>query len=244
MPTGPRGRRRPPSSIRGAPRTRVAPAVRSGTPRGAQRHRRRRIHPACSSRAARSSWGRHAECRGGVLDVKVPAFEQLLGNQRCARIATRIDVVERAGQPPRDVGRVGTHHHHEDELRIPRWAIGQVVGKQETLARARGDDAPAIGDRLHIHRPLVGARREMLAPSKARGRWPSEASVRIRVSSNRPLQRTTRRFVARTAQAATELARMRGTPAPTTGRTDWERRKADEFRSVKRRPTHLHPRMR
>ena len=41
---------------------------------------------------------RHTECRGRVVDVKLRALEQLLGNQGRARIAARIDVVERAGQ--------------------------------------------------------------------------------------------------------------------------------------------------
>ena len=44
---------------------------------------------------------RHTERRGRVVDVKLRALEQLLGNQCCARVAARIDVVERAGQDPR-----------------------------------------------------------------------------------------------------------------------------------------------
>ena len=112
-----------------------------------------------------------------------------LGNQCCARVAARIDVVERAGQnPPRDVGRVGTHHHDEDELRVPRRAIGQVVGKQEALARARGDDAPAISDRLHIHRRVMEVNLTMLAPPIPRGSA-AGASVERRHPYPRPLQR-------------------------------------------------------
>jgi hypothetical protein len=45
----------------------------------------------------------HAERRGRVVDVERRALEQLLGNQCCARVAARIDVVERVGQDPRAV---------------------------------------------------------------------------------------------------------------------------------------------
>ena len=43
---------------------------------------------------------RHTEHRGRVVDVKLRALEQLLGNQCCPRVAARIDLVERAGQDP------------------------------------------------------------------------------------------------------------------------------------------------
>ena len=171
----------------------------------------------------------HAERRGRVVDVELRALEQLLGNQCCARVAARIDVVERAGQEAsRDVGRLGAHHHDEDELRVPRWAIGQVVGKQEALARARGDDAPAISDRLHIHRLVIGANPTMLAPPIPRGfadgdesRAPASVSAPALTVPSRRHHETPRLFLTRRTDArrpTRELA-TRAThlpPAPPT----------------------------
>jgi hypothetical protein len=113
--------------------------------------------------------GRHAEGHGRAIDVELLALEQLLGNQEGARVATRVAGVKGTGQQAlSDVRRVGAHRHDEDQLRIAERAISQVVGEQKALARARGDDATAMGDRLHIHRHAIGAKPTILAPPMAR----------------------------------------------------------------------------
>jgi hypothetical protein len=113
------------------------------------------------------------------LDAVAPRAPQVVGFVRAqlvgcgvlpARVAMRVGVVKGTGQQAlSDVARVGAHRYDEHELGIAGRAVGQVVGEQKALARARGDDAPAVGDRLNIHRCVIGANRTILAPPISRG---------------------------------------------------------------------------
>lgn len=45
--------------------------------------------------------GRHAERRGGTIDVELLTLEQILGDQEGPRVAIRVDVVNGPGTRPR-----------------------------------------------------------------------------------------------------------------------------------------------
>ena len=191
--------------------------------------------------------GRHAKRRGRAIDVELGALEQLLGDQEGARVATCVDGIEGTReQALSDVGRVSAHRHDEAELRIAWRPVGQVVGEQKALARARRDDAPAVGDRLYVHRHVIEASRTILAPPIQRGpgrgtRAPPPAYAtpfspqRQALAPSQPAERS--------AQGSSH---QRGHPKrcrrPAFNDRLWQDRSM-RVQKPQKRPTHLHQRM-
>ena len=83
--------------------------------------------------------------------------------------------------------------------RVAGRAIGQVVGEQKALAGAGGDDAPAVGDRLHIHRSGIGPapRTSPLRDGAGLGRGTRAPPAGSATRTHRPRRNATRRAITR-----------------------------------------------